>query len=367
MDEKVLIVDDDYIIREVVAEMLEDNDFKIVTAINGVEALDILSSKKNSIGVVICDIKMPKMSGEEVLAKISSLYPFIPVIMLTGFVDLDTALEVMRFGAFDYLTKPVDDDLLYDTVNKGFAHRVRIMREFETRIKEEKMAAVGMLTSGIVHNLSNPLTTISGFTELLLRKHPDEERLKKIILQVDRMKDMINNLMQKTRWEHSGQKKSLNINKLLTEEVGFLDANFDFKHNIEKVWELDPSLPEIEADYSDLSQSFQNIIKNSIDAMHDSQMKKLTITTQHDSENVQVKFSDTGRGIKEEDISRLFDPFFTTKPIKGEENPGEPTGTGLGLYICHQLLQPYGIKFETRSELGRGTDISVFLALDNCK
>ena len=362
MEEKILLVDDDSIIREVISDILEAEGYQVMTGANGVEALDILGSAKD-IGVVICDIKMPKMGGEEVLRKIHFLYPLIPVIMLTGFVDLETALEVMRRGAFDYLAKPVDDDRLLDLIKKALAHRDKMKKKFENHIKREKMAAVGKLLTGIVHNLNNPLTTISGYTELLQRKYPENEALKKISIQISRMNEIIDNMMYKTSQGQNRGKKAININRLLTEELKFLEADLNFKHNIEKVVDLNPSLPEIIAEYNDLSQSFLNVIENSVDAMYRSKVKRLTITTVLNNGSIMVKFGDTGDGIKEEDIPRLFDPFFTTKPLKGEEE-GKPTGTGLGLYSCYQLLQPYGANFEIKSKVGKGTDFSILLPIN---
>jgi len=358
LEEKILLADDDPIIREAICEILETEALQVCTATNGIEALHTLSIEK-AIGVVICDIKMPNMGGMETLIRIRRLYPLIPVVMLTGFVDLDGALEVMRKGAFDYLIKPIDDDNLIETVEKAFAYREKMMEEFAARLREEKMAMVGRMVSGIIHNLNNPLTIIMGYISILKLKYPDENRLNKMSEQINRVNAIIANLLHKTREEQNKNIKPININKLLEEELKFLEADLSFKHDIEKVLDLDPSLPEIEADYSYLSQSFLNIIRNSVDAMHEPNVKRLTITTSYDNGTILVQFNDTGCGIAEKDIPNLFDPYFSTKPIKGEEQKGEPSGTGLGLYTCYQLLQPFGVRFEVESEEGKGTTFSL--------
>ncbi|MDY6864277.1 MAG: response regulator [Thermodesulfobacteriota bacterium] len=364
MEEKILLVDDEQIIREVIGEIFKDNGYQVITASSGPQAIEILSSKED-IGVVVCDIKMPKMSGEEVLAKIRFLYPLIPVVMLTGFVDLETALEVMRRGAFDYLTKPVDEERLIHIIKKAFVQRNKIKEEFESRLKEESMAIIGRLTSGIVHNLNNPLAVIMSNTELLKIKYPGEKFLERIYIQIFKIQDIIDNLMYKTRQEQGKQeRKPININKLLTEELKFLEMDQNFKQNIEKVYNLHPSLPEINSCYNDLSQSFMNIIKNALDAMSRSEVKRLSITTNFDNRYILVSFKDTGCGIEKEDIPRLFDPFFTTKVVKGEEKEGEATGTGLGLYSCQQILKPYGVKFDVKSEPGKGTDFSLYFPIN---
>ncbi|MDY6863130.1 MAG: response regulator [Thermodesulfobacteriota bacterium] len=362
-DASVLIVDDELGPREALRMILKPI-YSICTAMDGIQALDILSSQKN-VGVIICDIRMPQISGEELLLKIRTLYPLIPIIMLTGFANLDTAIEVMRRGAFDFLTKPVDHERLINVVRNAFDHRKRIRKEFESNIQEESMAMIGRLTSGIVHNLRNPLTVIMNTNELLKMKYPDEERLDRVILQVNKISEIIDNLMYKTRREQrTKEKRPVNINQLLTEELKFLEADQYFKHGIEKIYTLDQNLPMINANYNDLSQSFINIINNSIDAMFHSEVKRLTVTTLFDNECIIVKFTDTGCGIKKEDIPRLFEPFFTTKCINGEEKEGEPTGTGLGLFSCDQLLKPYNVKFEVKSEVDKGTDITLFFPIN---
>jgi len=102
----VLVVDDEDDIREILAETLAGLDFEYMTAADGEEAIDCLDKYNDIIDVVICDLKMPKVSGDQVIAYGAKHYPLIPIIILTGFAQLDMALDHMRLGAFDYMTKP---------------------------------------------------------------------------------------------------------------------------------------------------------------------------------------------------------------------------------------------------------------------
>jgi len=102
----VLVVDDEDDIREILAETLAGLDFEYMTAADGEEAIDCLDKHNDIIDVVICDLKMPKVSGDQVIAYGAKHYPLIPIIILTGFAQLDMALDHMRLGAFDYMTKP---------------------------------------------------------------------------------------------------------------------------------------------------------------------------------------------------------------------------------------------------------------------
>ena len=101
----ILIVDDEKNIREGIAKSLEMDGYNTVTAEDGEKAFDMLNS--GAVDLIISDLKMPRMSGEELLKKVSGVYPTIPIIILTGHGTIETAVQAMRDGAYDFLTKPV--------------------------------------------------------------------------------------------------------------------------------------------------------------------------------------------------------------------------------------------------------------------
>ena len=224
-------------------------------------------------------------------------------------------------------------------------------------LQESKLAAIGTMVAGIAHNLNSPLTVIRGRAEMLLRENLGKKVngvMTKIVNQANRMSDIIVNMMYKSRQEQAKEAQWININDLLQEELTFLDGDMYFKHNVDKEYHFDDSIKPIRAVYSDFSQSILNILRNSIDAMHDTEERTLTITTYQDDDFICIDFHDTGVGIPPEHISRLFDPFFTTKPLSVTGN-GKPTGTGLGLSSAYMLLKPYGGKIEVKSKPGDTT------------
>lgn len=226
-------------------------------------------------------------------------------------------------------------------------------------LQQAKLSAIGMVAQGVAHNLHGPLTSILGFTELLRLSHPELPNLDIIIKECYRMNAIIENILLKSRREQEQERQPLNLNDLLREEFQFLDADLEFKHMIEKEYRFADNLPVIKGVYSDFSQSVMNLIRNAIDAMHNAPQKRLTVATRYDDDAIYVEVSDTGCGIPTEHLPRIFDPFFTTKPIAGTQRPGEPTGTGLGLSSCVQLLQPYQAKIDVKSEMGQGTTFTV--------
>ena len=132
----VLLVDDEVPFVETMTKRLTKRDLDVSTAFNGQEALDILE-KSRSIEVVILDVKMPGMDGLETLQKIRKKYPLVEVVMLTGHATVESAIDGMKYGAFDYLMKPCDMDILISKVGeaakKKRSHEEKII---EARIKE---------------------------------------------------------------------------------------------------------------------------------------------------------------------------------------------------------------------------------------
>lgn len=230
-------------------------------------------------------------------------------------------------------------------------------------LREHKLSEIGILASGIAHNLNGPLSIIVGYLDLLYSRASDLEEIPIILAQTERMRDIISNMMIKSRQEQDGRNRTLSLNTLLKNELKFLDANLNFKHNIEKQYEFAAGLPEIYGVYSDFSQSFLNIINNALDAMVDSKVKKLHIKTSFDQENIYVEFKDTGCGLDPSDADKLFTPFYTTKPPVGEAEPGHPTGTGLGLSSSYQLIKKYHGTILVDSIPGNGAHFSVVIPI----
>lgn len=132
----VLLVDDEVPFVEAMSRRLKKRDISITTAFSGQEALDVLE-KDRSVEVAILDVKMPGMDGIETLGEIRKRFPLVEVIMLTGHATVETGIEGMKLGAFDYLMKPCDMDVLMDKLKEAVAkkrkHEEKII---EARVKE---------------------------------------------------------------------------------------------------------------------------------------------------------------------------------------------------------------------------------------
>lgn len=131
---RVLVVDDEPDIRKVVRTHLEKADYEVIEAENGAEAIAILNAGDNPmyVDMILCDIRMPKLNGIEAIEYFRKEYPSLPLVVLTGFPDLQMATALLKQGVMDYLVKPVEKDKLIDTVKKAVDSRLVFKNQFTT-------------------------------------------------------------------------------------------------------------------------------------------------------------------------------------------------------------------------------------------
>lgn len=388
---RLLVVDDEPNNLKAIRRIFQDQPYELAFAANGPEAFEI--AEKFRPDVVVLDIMMPGMDGYDVcrrLKKIAAAEP-IMVLLLSARSSLEDRLKGYDAAADDYLTKPyapeellakvlilvrLKDALTELQATNQNLERLVIHRTHEL-IRKDQQAMVGQLVHGIIHNLQNPMMVVSGFSGLsreivarLQQSPPKTEacellatlarNLDQITLAQERLEAIIQNLMSRGRSDRLDIKTSINFNELLQKELGFLEADMNFKHAISKNLELDPELPDCLGIYSDFAQVCHNLIRNGVDAMRHSPQKQLTIITRHDHQDIFIEFRDTGPGIDPDLQERIFDPFFTTKPAREDAGEtDEPCGTGLGLHSCKQLLAEYGGDVSVQSHPGHGAHFTV--------
>ena len=224
----------------------------------------------------------------------------------------------------------------------------------------ERLASVGTVASGIVHNLRSPLAVIQGYGQLIQMRHPEVVEIEQVRQAGLQMGELIDQVLDRGRRQLKPQ--MVDVNELLRRELDFLNTNLEFKHRIDKQINLTEGLPSVKAVYSDLSQVFENLLRNAVDAMYGRDTKRLTVTTALERMNVIVTVGDTGCGIPPDKRDRIFDPFFTTKPA--EATGDGPVGTGLGLYTVKQILQRYDGRIAVDSTVDQGTQLCVTLPLN---
>jgi two-component system, NtrC family, sensor kinase len=258
--------------------------------------------------------------------------------------------------------RAVHDDGIH-CIARNMTERRRLEEQL---LRSEKLSAIGQLVAGVAHELNNPLTSISGFTQLLLRDDslPSQVRedLSHIGTQADRAGKIVQNLLVFAR-EHKAQRLLVDLNDVLRSTLT-LRAYQLRVDNIRVDLQLQEDLAQTVADPFQLQQVFLNLINNSHQAMVErGGPGVLTLRTavvpaagdggREGQEVLRVSVGDNGVGIPRASLSKIFDPFYTTKPV------GQ--GTGLGLSICFGIIQEHGGRIWADSEVGVGTTMYVEL------
>jgi len=231
---------------------------------------------------------------------------------------------------------------------------VTAWRQAQQRLgQSEKLAAVGQLAAGVMHEINNPLATILACSEALaLRLGEEDEYLKIIDTEVQRCRRIVEGLLDFSR-PKSGHKAASEINAIIEQTLFLLKHHERFKWlTIER--QLQKDLPPFQADAERLVQCFMALMLNAMDAMNSRGV--LTVRTRRNpqrSDEILVEFVDTGTGIRQEDLPKIFEPFFTTKQ--------QGRGTGLGLSVAYGIVEEHRGRIEVESQMGVGTNFKVFL------
>ncbi len=220
-------------------------------------------------------------------------------------------------------------------------------------IQSEKLASIGRLAAGIVHEICNPLNVISGRVQLLLMDAQRDthlaDSLRIIEEYVSRTSRIANSLLKFAR-PNQPKISELDINQQLQETIALLEDRFTAK-NIRIERDLSHSLPHVSGDKQQFQQVFLNIMLNAEQAMPEGGILKISTRELPQEHCIEIAFSDTGEGIPEENIDNIFDPFFTTK-----EN-----GTGLGLSVSYGIVKMHKGTIDVQSRQGEGSTFLIKL------
>ncbi len=245
----------------------------------------------------------------------------------------------------------------------GFFHdmreTLRMKKELEKAqiqiLQSEKMASLGKLAAGVAHQLNNPLSSITLFTQLVLEEYKLEEGarddLTRIYKEAQRCRDTVKELLEFARQTRQ-EMRPHDINSAILRTM-FLLENQTLFHNIEIEKELSPSLPEVYGDIQQLNHIFMNIILNAADAMEGKGKLSIKSYKPLQSDTVIIEISDTGPGIPQNILPHIFEPFFTTKE--------EGKGTGLGLSLVYSMIDNHKGRIYAKSSPGKGTTFIIEL------
>ncbi len=378
----VLIADDEPGMLRFMRKELESN-YRIIEAEDGAAALQ--AALHHLPDLVIADYMMPNLDGLALCGALRSSEPcrMTPIMLVTARGDEDVRLNALRQGANDVLVKPfslsefnsrvhnlIESHLLQKQVesrNTALEKTIGELRAAERElIQSEKMAALGILTAGIMHEINNPLNFARSALYVLERRAAklSSENTGDIMGMVADLREGVSRIativadLRGFCHPEALMAANCSIAEPLQSAVRLLAAPFRescviFEDNV-------PETLTVRGDKNQLTLVFLNLLKNAIDALSTSTVssgdqRQIRVSAcAQGTDQVEVSVSDNGPGIPVEHLTHVFDPFFTTKA------PGE--GTGLGLSICYRIISAHGGTITANSQPGQGTQFNIRLA-----
>jgi len=278
------------------------------------------------------------------------------------FVLFTASLGVLAAMLIDQVEKERKANAELNIAHQELSAYVRKLEESQEQlIRAEKLTSLGQLAASIAHEINNPLAGVLVYTQLLSKKVTDDtfqkeealSQLSRMESEISRCSRIIRNLLDFAR-QTEPVLRLVDVNQVIEQVLAMVGHQARLQ-NVEVAKEYSPSLPKVMADFDQLQQIFTNLSLNAIQAMPEG--GKLTVRSSAIDSEVRVDIQDTGCGISKENMSKLFTPFFTTK-VKGK-------GVGLGLAVVHGIIERHKGRIEVKSEVGKGTTFSIYLAGDD--
>ncbi len=355
---KILIIDDEEVVLDSCIQILKGGDYQIATAMNGQLGLRLISEFQPDL--VCVDLKMPGISGLDVIEQIRKADPTIVTIVITGFATVSSAVDAMKNGAYDFLPKPFTPDEFRMITRRGLDKRrltleaIALRREKE--LLRENFAAI------VSHELKAPLGTVQQNLFFLVDDLSDQltdEQKKRFERMKANLNDLINLIQTWLRvlsvdiMKIRENFKPTSISSVISKAVEGVQSHA-IRKDVEIVASVDETLNPVDGDEGTLVETVINILGNAIKYSRSS--SQITVKVEGDGNDAVISITDTGPGIPKEDLPFIFNDFYA-----GKAAPSSEHGSGIGLAIAHRIVEAHNGTIFVESELGKGSTFVIRL------
>jgi two-component system sensor histidine kinase/response regulator len=354
---KILIIDDEEAICDACCQILSGEGCLTEVSFEGVSGLKKLDDFKPD--VVFVDLKMPGIGGMEVLAKIAEKDTNIVTIVITGYATIESAVESMKNGAFDFLPKPFTPDELRLITRRALEKR-KASLEAE-RLKEEKEMMRQNFISLVSHELRTPLVAVMQYLEVLgggiagTISQEQSRIINRIKIRLNELLALIDRWLKLSRIEELKLKEgfqNFSLAAIINEAVELVQPLADEKNVRLRVKSIAHEIL-VNGEREMVKEIFTNLLNNGI--KYNRENGSVVVESREEGDFWVIDISDTGVGISDDQIPRVTEEFYRIK------REGSAAGSGLGLAIVKKILDIHNGKLEIKSTLNQGSTFSVYL------
>ena len=363
---RILVIDDELGMREGCRRALVPQGHHVDTAADGEEGLQKVLSAPYDL--VLLDVRMPKIGGMELLGKIRAHDPNIVCIVITGYASIDLAIQAIKYGAYNFLSKPFDTDTLLLTVNQGLERRrltleTRRLRAIEAQAAElarakaeleklDRLKSEFMLT--VAHELRAPVAAIQGYLQIIVDGYVSLEKQRPMLERASHrareLLELVDELLQLARIKGTAaevQVEEIDLADILEKTASLLQVEAQ-RHRIAFAVNIQ-ARPRVMANVDHIRQLWSNLISNAI--KYTLPGGRVTVTLEMDGNRAIGRVEDTGIGIGPDELPNLFKEFYRTDRAKALQS----RGTGLGLAIVKRIIDNYGGTIDVTSAPDKGS------------
>jgi signal transduction histidine kinase len=374
---RILVVEDEEIIRLMFKQSFENWGFKVEVAVNGKEALE--KCQDDFYHIVVTDLNMPVMDGMELIKRLKTKWFHQEIIVITGYATIESAIEGMKLGAYDFILKPVNFDQVQFTINKCFTKIRAEAENEELRELNSQLVELNEMKDKFLyitnHEIRTPLTIIKGYIDVLrsLISDPNEDVdetltiLEDTTTELNELVDRMHLLKSLEMGDMIENKESVDLKELLSKVYKELASLYKAR-NIELKAMVDKKPLFIDGDYRQLRLVLRELLHNALKFTPDSGRVVVRLELKNDKINYSVQ--DSGIGIPYERQKLIFDRFYEIQEVinhRSSQKDFMGGGLGIGLSMVKEIVNALKGEIEVISEPGKGSVFKISLPHSNGK